>query len=64
VFPKKVLPGIVKPDIHVLPVVEPSPFQVFVVDFESQRSHKMKRRIGGGAETRDAPGVGRYLGFD
>ena len=63
VFLEKVLPGIVKADINILPVVESGPLEMLVVDFESQGGHEVERRVGGGAETGDTAGVGGYLRF-
>jgi hypothetical protein len=61
---EKGFPGVMETDIHIFPVVEPCPPQVFVIDLEPQRGNEVERRFGRGTETGDAPRVGGDLGFD
>jgi hypothetical protein len=48
-------------DIDLMPVIQTRPFQVFVIDFETQGMNQVERNFGGSAQPRDISSVGRYL---
>ena len=61
---QEILPGVMKTDIHVGPIIETGPFEMFVVDLESERRDKMERGVGCRTEPGDASGILRNLGLE
>ena len=57
-------PVLVHPEIGLVPVVEAGALHVLLVQREAERADQVQRRVGGGAEARDVPGVGRDARFD
>lgn len=51
-------------DLHILPVIEASPFKVTVFRAEAKRADEMQNRLGRTAQSRNAPRVGRDFWFN
>jgi hypothetical protein len=50
-------------NINLLPVVKASPFEMFIVNFETKGMNQVQPYFRSSAETGNVPGIGRYFGL-
>jgi hypothetical protein len=50
-------------NINLLPVVKASPFEMFIIYFETKGMDQVQPYFRSSAETGNVPGIGRYFGL-